>query len=123
MIVVGAGHSGLEIAARLKYLGISHLVIDKKARIGDSVSWYCRVHMFSWIYGALVEGSLQSIVLARYGLVQSDSIFTVRREVAAGSFHPHFFLGSQSPGLCSVQPQRYDLNNYLVFIDIIRVAC
>ena len=38
MIVIGAGHTGLEIAARLKYLGISHLVIEKKARVGDSVS-------------------------------------------------------------------------------------
>ncbi|KAF9227052.1 FAD/NAD(P)-binding domain-containing protein [Gyrodon lividus] len=35
-IVIGAGHTGLEIAARLKYLGISHLVVDKKARVGDS---------------------------------------------------------------------------------------
>ncbi|KAG6382176.1 hypothetical protein JVT61DRAFT_826 [Boletus reticuloceps] len=36
VIVIGAGHTGLEIAARLKYLGVSHLVIDKKARVGDS---------------------------------------------------------------------------------------
>ncbi|KAH0828140.1 hypothetical protein J3R83DRAFT_3828 [Lanmaoa asiatica] len=36
VVVVGAGHIGLEIAARLKYLGISHLVIDRKARVGDS---------------------------------------------------------------------------------------
>ncbi|KAG6375656.1 hypothetical protein JVT61DRAFT_3226 [Boletus reticuloceps] len=35
-IVIGAGHTGLEIAARLKYLGVPHLVIDKKARVGDS---------------------------------------------------------------------------------------
>jgi cation diffusion facilitator CzcD-associated flavoprotein CzcO len=36
VIVVGAGHTGLEVAARLKYLGIPHLVIDKKARVGDN---------------------------------------------------------------------------------------
>lgn len=68
VIVIGAGHTGLEIAARLKYLGVSHLVIDKKARVGDSVSCHsffmrCRVHKVS------VERSLQSAMLARYYLV------------------------------------------------------
>lgn len=38
VIVIGAGHTGLEVAARLKYLGVPHLVIDKKARVGDNVS-------------------------------------------------------------------------------------
>ncbi|KAF8131847.1 hypothetical protein EV363DRAFT_1449544 [Boletus edulis] len=60
VIVIGAGHTGLEIAARLKYLGISHLVIDKKARVGDSL-----------------EGSLQGVVLTRYGLVQSNPVFNL----------------------------------------------
>ncbi|KAG1897597.1 uncharacterized protein F5891DRAFT_957094 [Suillus fuscotomentosus] len=36
VIVVGAGHSGLETAARLKYIGVPTLVIDKKPRVGDS---------------------------------------------------------------------------------------
>ncbi|KAG9309314.1 hypothetical protein JVU11DRAFT_10802 [Chiua virens] len=36
VIVIGAGHTGLEIAARLKALGVSTLVIDKKARVGNS---------------------------------------------------------------------------------------
>ncbi|KAF8835468.1 FAD/NAD(P)-binding domain-containing protein [Paxillus ammoniavirescens] len=36
VIVIGAGHTGLEIAARLKYIRIAHLVVDKNARIGDS---------------------------------------------------------------------------------------
>ncbi|KAF9236329.1 hypothetical protein BU15DRAFT_50190 [Melanogaster broomeanus] len=36
VIVIGAGHTGLEVAARLKYLAIPHLVIDKKPRVGDS---------------------------------------------------------------------------------------
>ncbi|KAG1791693.1 uncharacterized protein HD556DRAFT_1445047 [Suillus plorans] len=36
VIVIGAGHSGLETAARLKYIGVSTLVIDKKPRVGDS---------------------------------------------------------------------------------------
>ncbi|KAF9236327.1 hypothetical protein BU15DRAFT_77043 [Melanogaster broomeanus] len=36
VVIIGAGHSGLEVAARLKYLAIPHLVIDKKPRIGDN---------------------------------------------------------------------------------------
>jgi cation diffusion facilitator CzcD-associated flavoprotein CzcO len=40
VIVIGAGHTGLEVAARLKYLGVPHLVIDKKARVGDNVSFH-----------------------------------------------------------------------------------
>ena len=35
VIVVGAGQSGLEIAARLKYLGVKTLIIEKKPRVGD----------------------------------------------------------------------------------------
>ncbi|KAH7907304.1 hypothetical protein BJ138DRAFT_1214828 [Hygrophoropsis aurantiaca] len=36
VVVVGAGHTGLEIAARLKYIGVPTLVIDRKPRVGDS---------------------------------------------------------------------------------------
>ncbi|KAF9238064.1 hypothetical protein BU15DRAFT_88492 [Melanogaster broomeanus] len=36
VVVIGAGHSGLETAARLKYLGVSTLVIDRNLRIGDN---------------------------------------------------------------------------------------
>ncbi|KAH7889061.1 hypothetical protein F5I97DRAFT_784725 [Phlebopus sp. FC_14] len=36
VIIVGAGHTGLEVSARLKYLGVPNLVIDKKPRVGDS---------------------------------------------------------------------------------------
>ncbi|KIK97833.1 hypothetical protein PAXRUDRAFT_31551 [Paxillus rubicundulus Ve08.2h10] len=38
VIVIGAGHTGLEIAARLKCIGIPHLVVDKNARVGGSVA-------------------------------------------------------------------------------------
>jgi len=34
---IGAGHSSLEIAARLKYIGVPTLIIDKKPRVGDNV--------------------------------------------------------------------------------------
>jgi NAD(P)-binding Rossmann-like domain len=36
VLVVGAGHSGLAVAARLKALDISALVVDKNDRIGDN---------------------------------------------------------------------------------------
>ncbi|KAF8558001.1 FAD/NAD(P)-binding domain-containing protein [Imleria badia] len=35
VVILGAGHTGLEIAARLKYLGLPTLVIDKNPRVGD----------------------------------------------------------------------------------------
>ncbi|KAK1217332.1 hypothetical protein PQX77_020013 [Marasmius sp. AFHP31] len=35
-LIVGAGHSGLEIGARLKVLGIDHLIVDKNPRVGDN---------------------------------------------------------------------------------------
>ncbi|KAI0032439.1 hypothetical protein K488DRAFT_49937 [Vararia minispora EC-137] len=34
VVVIGAGQSGLEVAARLKYLGIKALIIEKEARVG-----------------------------------------------------------------------------------------
>lgn len=37
VLVVGAGHCGLEVAARLTYLGVPTLVIDRNQRIGDNV--------------------------------------------------------------------------------------
>jgi len=35
VIIVGGGQSGLELAARLKYLGVKTLVVEREARIGD----------------------------------------------------------------------------------------
>ncbi|GAQ05930.1 hypothetical protein ALT_3251 [Aspergillus lentulus] len=35
-LIVGAGHSGLNVAGRLKALGVSYLVIDKNPRVGDN---------------------------------------------------------------------------------------
>lgn len=36
VVIVGAGHAGLNVAARLKELGVSALVVEKHARVGDS---------------------------------------------------------------------------------------
>jgi hypothetical protein len=35
-LIIGGGHSGLMVAARLKTLGVSALIIEKNAKIGDS---------------------------------------------------------------------------------------
>lgn len=35
VLIIGGGQSGLKIAARLKHLGVSNLIIDKNPRIGD----------------------------------------------------------------------------------------
>ncbi len=42
VLVVGAGQSGLMIAARLRQLGVDTLVVDKHARVGDN--WRKRYH-------------------------------------------------------------------------------
>ncbi|KAL5040804.1 hypothetical protein BDW71DRAFT_193057 [Aspergillus fruticulosus] len=42
VLIVGAGQSGLSIAARLKMLGVDALVIDQEDRIGDN--WRKRYH-------------------------------------------------------------------------------
>ncbi|BEJ01312.1 hypothetical protein CcaverHIS631_0511690 [Cutaneotrichosporon cavernicola] len=36
VVIIGGGHNGLMLAARLKALGVSSLIIDRHARIGDS---------------------------------------------------------------------------------------
>jgi hypothetical protein len=36
VLIIGAGHSGLDLAARLKCLGVRTLVVEKNPRIGDN---------------------------------------------------------------------------------------
>ena len=36
VLVVGGGHGGVHIAARLKHLGVPTLIVEKNARIGDN---------------------------------------------------------------------------------------
>ncbi|THV06487.1 FAD/NAD(P)-binding domain-containing protein [Dendrothele bispora CBS 962.96] len=36
VLIIGAGHTGLELAIRLKTLGVSALIIDKNKRVGDN---------------------------------------------------------------------------------------
>ena len=42
VLVVGGGHAGLSIAARLRQLGVEALIVDREARIGDN--WRTRYH-------------------------------------------------------------------------------
>jgi cation diffusion facilitator CzcD-associated flavoprotein CzcO len=42
VLVVGGGHAGLSIAARLTQLGIDTLIVDKNSRVGDN--WRNRYH-------------------------------------------------------------------------------
>lgn len=35
VIIIGGGQSGLDVAARLKALGVSSLIVEKQARVGD----------------------------------------------------------------------------------------
>jgi hypothetical protein len=42
VLVVGGGHSGLSIAARLRQLQVDTLIVDREARIGDN--WRRRYH-------------------------------------------------------------------------------
>ena len=42
VLVVGGGHAGLSIAARLKQLNVAALVVDRETRIGDN--WRTRYH-------------------------------------------------------------------------------
>lgn len=45
VLVIGAGHCGLEMGARLKYRGIPTLIVDKLPRVGDS--WRIRYDALS----------------------------------------------------------------------------
>ncbi|KAF9460002.1 hypothetical protein BDZ94DRAFT_1284124 [Collybia nuda] len=36
VVIIGGGQSGLALAARLKYIGVSYLIIEKDSRVGDS---------------------------------------------------------------------------------------
>jgi hypothetical protein len=45
VLIIGGAQNGLAVAARLKYLGVSALVVDKKQRVGDS--WRGRYNALS----------------------------------------------------------------------------
>jgi putative flavoprotein involved in K+ transport len=52
VLVLGAGHNGLSVAARLNALGVSTLVFDREARVGDT--WrkrYAALALHSTVWG------------------------------------------------------------------------
>jgi cation diffusion facilitator CzcD-associated flavoprotein CzcO len=42
VLIVGGGHAGLSIAARLRHLNVDTLIVDREARVGDN--WRTRYH-------------------------------------------------------------------------------
>jgi len=54
VVIIGAGQSGLQIAARLRNLGVTSLVLEKTPRVGDNVGLLpesCGIHsnhLFQW---------------------------------------------------------------------------
>ncbi|GAA5893548.1 hypothetical protein JCM6882_007848 [Rhodosporidiobolus microsporus] len=45
VVIIGAGHNGLSLAARLKAVGLEALIVDKQARVGDN--WRLRYESLS----------------------------------------------------------------------------
>src|SRR5882762_6534885 len=37
VVIIGAGHTGLQVAARLRNLGVMSLILEKTPRVGDNV--------------------------------------------------------------------------------------
>ncbi|KAL4076790.1 hypothetical protein V8B97DRAFT_2022069 [Scleroderma yunnanense] len=52
VLIIGAGHVGLQIAARLKYMSVSTLVIERHTRIGDN--WRTRYNTLC-LYGVVCK--------------------------------------------------------------------
>lgn len=42
VLIIGAGHAGLTVAARLRHLGVDALIVDRSERVGDN--WRSRYH-------------------------------------------------------------------------------
>ncbi len=92
VLLVGAGQSGLIIAARLKALGIPALVVDKNARIGDN--WRGR-------YDSL---SLHDPVCKLPTLVATNLLIlflSLKGTITCPTFHSH------QPGQHIALPRRY----------------
>jgi hypothetical protein len=56
VIIIGAGHIGLETAARLKHLGVSTLVVEKNKRVGDNVSGFIVLRRFTYFLTLVFSG-------------------------------------------------------------------
>ena len=82
VLVVGGGQSGLETAARLKLLGVSTLVVEKQARIGDQ--WRHRYSALC-LHDVVCEFPLESrvfVILTCVRRVRSHAVHSVPGQLA-----------------------------------------
>jgi hypothetical protein len=76
VLVIGAGHSGLNIAARLGMLDIPTLVIEKNERVGDN--WRKRYKTYNKSLLSLIEQAC----VARSRVVRSPPIYPIPTTLA-----------------------------------------
>jgi hypothetical protein len=70
VVIIGGSQNGLSVAARLKMLGISAIVLERNSRLGDS--WrgrygtkHCRYRFHLLIYA----GQMHSVSMIRFGMI------------------------------------------------------
>ncbi|KAG1724272.1 FAD/NAD(P)-binding domain-containing protein [Suillus lakei] len=73
VLVIGAGQCGLQVAAHLKYMGVSTLVIERNARVGDnwrtrykSLFLHSSIHFNQTSYLRQYSKSSPSLILAHF---------------------------------------------------------
>jgi hypothetical protein len=134
VLIIGAGHIGLEVAARLKHLGVPTLVVEKNKRVGDNV---CHIHgspsvslsyiaYFQWRnrYNSLClhdpvckfsEHSFFDTLLKQHPRVQHDADHAVRIEGGKFSFRSllNILTGSQLLGLFTHPRLRFEYTHLL----------
>ena len=71
VIVIGSGQSGLNVAARLKILGVPTLVVEKRARVGDQ--WRGRYEALS-LHDPVCE--YNSLLLIRRAFIHHQGLTT-----------------------------------------------
>lgn len=80
VVVIGAGQAGLMVAARLKRLGITHLVLEKNERVGDN--WRKRYDSLS-LHNPTCKSSIEEIACDTEERFQGEIISHIFR----ASFH------------------------------------
>ena len=78
VLILGAGQGGLEVAARLKHLGVTNLVVEKSARVGDN--WRKRYESLT-LHDPICEypGFLQSAMVIVTVFSQGRTICRISR--------------------------------------------
>jgi hypothetical protein len=93
VLIIGAGHSGLDLAARLKCLGVRTLVVEKNPRIGDNWRnrydalclhdpvWYDHMPYLPFVLAVAALLLNQSIDTALFSFPSSWPIYTPAKKV------------------------------------------